>query len=90
MTLRDMIGDPEYKYQVDVQEGRWVSCDVMIEDSQGELHYTGTTRFFKSRESADECRKEIENGADETIAYANSLHMDEENCRRETRQMMEL
>ena len=66
-------GETEFKYRVIQKEALWVNCKVMLEDEDGVLHDTGKERFFDSHESADEYRKQLEGGADEAIAYANSI-----------------
>lgn len=63
----------EFRYKVDIRQGWWTSCKVMLEDEFGELHDTGQERFFASAESAEQYKKMLEGGADEAIAYANSM-----------------
>lgn len=66
-------GEDEYKHRVVQKEGMWISCKVMLEDENGELHDTGQERFFDSQKAADEYKKQMEGGADESVAYANSI-----------------
>lgn len=63
----------EYHYKVDIREGWWMSCKVMLEDAYGGLHDTGQERFFSSERGAKLYKKMLEAGADESIAYYNSL-----------------
>ena len=78
-----MHREMEYKYRVDVREGWWMSCKVFLEDEYGELHDTGQERFFANKESATEYKKLLEGGADESIAYYNSLGLEREEKRHE-------
>ena len=78
-----MPGEREYHYKVDISEGRWLSCKVMLEDEHGELHDTGLKRFFSSSKSATQYKKMLEGGADESVAYYNSLPYEKEAQRQE-------